>query len=432
MRLRPSRGYRLFACAAFLCAGTIPGCSNDDEQVTPGAGASAFVPHPQGQASANAKKSLAQEIDLPLPDGLVTRKAKSDNPFAGVPGPGTSALDTRFGANDVEKTVRTAMRAARDGDSATAAKLLDQVLAAEPMNREALVMRAAIDFERWQKEKSPEARAAAIEKAVAAARALRGAYESLKPQETAFSSAVFYGYGQYLCEAGRFDDAIKAIEESAGSSFEPYFLVEKDEKMAALRKLPQYQAALKAHDDARLVAARERVKDKLAVPINLPFQFTHRDLEAKPVSLSDYKGKVVLVDFWGTWCGPCKQTIPHLIDLYNNRKAKGLQVIGLDYEKEIRDESKARELVKPFAKQVGMNYPCVITDDATIQQIPGFKGFPTFVIVDRAGKVRLAITEPDDNSLELMRDVIEVLLEEPPPPAGPAKQPTEEAKKKGA
>ena len=54
------------------------------------------------------------------------------------------------------------------------------------------------------------------------------------------------------------------------------------------------------------------------------------------------------------------------------------------------------------------------------------------MIVDRAGKVRVAITEPDDNSLELMRDVIEVLLEEPPPPAEPSKKPAEEPKKKPA
>ncbi len=172
------------------------------------------------------------------------------------------------------------------------------------------------------------------------------------------------------------------------------------------------------------------MKDKLAEPINVPFQFTHRDLESKPVSLSDYKGKVVLVDFWGTWCGPCKQTIPHLIDLDKNRKSKGLQVVGLDYEKEIKDESKAREVVKAFAKEVGMTYPCLFTDDATIQQIPDFKGFPTFVIVDRAGKVRLMVTEPDEKSLELMRDVIEVLLDEPAPPAEPAKKAAEEPKKK--
>ncbi len=430
MRVRPSRGYRLFVCAAVLCAGTITGCSKDkDEEAIPAPGAYALDPNAQAQASADGKKSVVGDLDLKLPDEPRARRAKSDDPRESLAVPGPGALDTRFGANDVEKTLRTAMRTARNGESAKAAVLLDQVLAAEPANREALMMRAAIALEQWQKEKSPEARAAAIERAVAGARALRTTYESLKPQEAAMLSAVFYGYGQYLCELGRFDDAIKAIEESAGPGFEPYFLVQKDEKMAALRKAPQFLSAVKAHDAARLAAARERVKAKLAEPINLPFQFTHRDLDSKPVSLSDFKGKVVLVDFWGTWCGPCKQTIPHLIDLYHNRKAKGLQVIGLDYEKEIKDESKARELVKPFAKQVGMDYPCVITDDATIQQIPGFKGFPTFVIVDRAGKVRLAITEPDDNSLELMRDVIEVLLDEPPPAAEPSKKPAEESKK---
>jgi thiol-disulfide isomerase/thioredoxin len=429
MRVRPFRGFLLVASAAALAALVIAsGCSRD-EQITPGAGVSPYAPNPKGQTS-SANNSLAAETDLPLPDGIVAQKAKSDDPLEGASSPGKGGLDTRFGANDVEKTLRTAMRTARNGDSAKAAVLLDEVLVAEPLNREALLMRAAIDFEQWHKEKAPEARAAAIEKAVAGARTLRKATDSLKPQETAFLSAVFYAYGQYLSAAGRFDDAIKAIDESAQSSFDPYFLVARDEKMEALRKSPQFVSAVKAHDAARLAAARERVKDKLAEPIDLPFQFTHRDLESKPVSLSDFKGKVVLVDFWGTWCEPCKQTIPHLIDLDKNRKSKGLQVVGLDYEKEIKDESKAREVVKAFAKEVGMTYPCLFTDDATIQQIPGFKGFPTFVIVDRAGKVRLTITEPNDNSLELIRDVIEVLLEEPAPPTEPAKKTAEEPKKK--
>jgi thiol-disulfide isomerase/thioredoxin len=429
MRVRPFRGFLLLASAAVLAVGVIASGCSQDEQITPGASVSPYVSNPQGQAS-SANNSLAAEADLPLPDGLVAQKAKSDDPLDGASSPGKGSLDTSFGANDVEKTLRTAMRTARNGDAAKAAVLLDQVLVAEPLNREALMMRAAINFEKWHKEKSPEARAAAIEQALVGARTLRKATDSLKPQEMTFLSAVFYGYGQYLSEAGRFDDAIKSLEESAQPGFDPYFLVARDEKMEALRKSPQFLSALKAHDAARLAAARARVKDKLAEPIDVPFQFTHRDLESKPVSLSDYKGKVVLVDFWGTWCGPCKQTIPHLIDLDKNRKSKGLQVVGLDYEKEIKDESKAREVVKAFAKEVGMTYPCLFTDDATIQQIPSFKGFPTFVIVDRAGKVRLTITEPDDKSLELMRDVIEVLLDEPPPQAEPPTQPAAEPKKK--
>ena len=172
------------------------------------------------------------DLDLKLPDEPRARRAKSDDSLDGLPAPGPSALDTRFGANDVEKTLRTAMRTARNGETAKAAVLLDQVLAADPVNREALMMRAAISLEQWQKEKSPEARAAAIDRAVAGARALRATYEALKPQEVAMLSAVFYAHGQYLCELGRFDDAIKAIDDSAGPSFEPYFLVDKDEKLA--------------------------------------------------------------------------------------------------------------------------------------------------------------------------------------------------------
>jgi thiol-disulfide isomerase/thioredoxin len=428
MRVRRSRRYLLVAIAASLWGGMIASGCSQHEGIDPDAEVSFFDPQPVGKAG--DKNSLPGGAELP--GKSATSEGKADDPLKGLALPGKSALDTRFGANDVEKTLREAMRAARNGDHQTAAELLDQVLAVQPVNREALLSRGALAFDQSRKEKSPELRAAAIEKAVALARSLHRAFDSPKPQETAFFTTVIYGYAQYLAQLGRLDDAIKALDESAESGFEPYFAVEKDEKMAELRKTPQFRAALKAHDAALLAGARERVKERLAQPVDLPFQFTHRDLDSKPVSLSDFKGKVVLVDFWGTWCGPCRQAIPYLVALDRNRKDKGLQVIGLDYEKEIPDESKAREVVKAFAKEVGMTYPCLIGAEPTIKQIPGFKGFPTMVIVDRAGKVRLVITEPDDNSVELVRDVIEVLLEEPVPPAEPAKKPVEVPKKKGA
>ncbi len=156
MRVRPFRGFLLLASAAALAALVITSGCSQDEQVTPGASVSPYVPNPNGQAS-SANNSLAAETDLPLPDGLVAQKAKSDDPLDGASSPGKGSLDTSFGANDVEKTLRTAMRTARNGDPAKAAVLLDQVLVAEPLNREALMMRAAINFEAWHKEKSPEA-----------------------------------------------------------------------------------------------------------------------------------------------------------------------------------------------------------------------------------------------------------------------------------
>lgn len=77
-----------------------------------------------------------------------------------------------------------------------------------------------------------------------------------------------------------------------------------------------------------------------------------------------------------------------------------------------------------------MTYPILIGDETTLRQIPDFKGFPTTVILDRAGKVRLLINENDANTPELIRDTIEVLLAEPTPPAEPpAKKPADPKKK---
>jgi hypothetical protein len=139
------------------------------------------------------------------------------------------------------------------------------------------------------------------------------------------------------------------------------------------------------------------------------------------------------VDFWGTWCGPCRQTIPALIALYSNRKDKGLEIVGIDCERDITDETKIRENLAAFIKTTKMNYTNVIGNDETIKQIPEFKGFPTTVIVDRAGQVRAMILENDSKTPELIRDVVEVLLEEPVPTAKePAKKPPAAEPKKAA
>ena len=245
MRLGRSRGYMLVVIAASCGAAMIaPGCSQDED---PNAAAdiSPFDPKPPGKLE--AKGSSPGGLEVPLPGETAASTRKSDDPLTGLALPGKSTLDTRFGAGDVEKTLREAIRAARNGDKQLAAELLDQVLAAEPLNREALLSRAAIFFDDSRNDKSPAAdRNAAIEKAVALARQLRKAIESPKANENALFSAVLYGYAQHLVQAGRLDDAIKALNESADSGFEPYFTVDKDEKMAEFRKSEKYQAALKA------------------------------------------------------------------------------------------------------------------------------------------------------------------------------------------
>ena len=229
MRVRRSRGYLLVVIGAICWAATIaPGCSQEEDPNAAAEG-SPFDPKPPGKL--DEKSSLSGGLDVPLPGEPAASARKSDDPLAGLALPGKSSLDTRFGAGDVEKTLREAIRAARNGDRQLATELLDQVLAVEPLNREALLSRAALAFDNWRDEKSPAAaRSAAMEKAVALARALRRAVESPKPHEDALFGAVMYGNAQHLAQAGQFDDAIKALNEAADTGIEFYFAVDKDRK----------------------------------------------------------------------------------------------------------------------------------------------------------------------------------------------------------
>jgi peroxiredoxin len=107
--------------------------------------------------------------------------------------------------------------------------------------------------------------------------------------------------------------------------------------------------------------------------------FALKGLDGKTVKLSDFKGKVVILDFWATWCPPCKAEIPGFIDLYKTYKDKGLVVIGaaLDEEKKVRD----------FVKKYGVNYPVVLGDQETAQAYGGIRGIPTTFIIDRTGHI---------------------------------------------
>lgn len=110
--------------------------------------------------------------------------------------------------------------------------------------------------------------------------------------------------------------------------------------------------------------------------------FTVRDIAGKDVRLSQYKGQVVLLNFWATWCVPCKREIPALTALYRDYKKRGFVVLGVSVDSEIR-------AIKPFAREMKMNYPVLIgagREDLS-QAFGPFIGFPTSVLVARDGKV---------------------------------------------
>ena len=115
--------------------------------------------------------------------------------------------------------------------------------------------------------------------------------------------------------------------------------------------------------------------------------FTLEDISGKSLSLSDVKGKVVVVDFWATWCGPCRMSIPELVDLQEKYGAKGLVVVGISVD----DEKVSKGELVAFKEKMRINYPILRANDKVYVDYFGrTSGFsiPTMFVIDREGKVR--------------------------------------------
>ena len=109
--------------------------------------------------------------------------------------------------------------------------------------------------------------------------------------------------------------------------------------------------------------------------------FTLKDADGKVVHLSDYRGKVVLLDFWATWCGPCKIEIPWFMEMQRKNKDKGFEVLGVAMDDE------GWEVVKPFVADLNVNYRIVIGNDSTAELYGGVDALPTTFLIDRGGKI---------------------------------------------
>jgi thiol-disulfide isomerase/thioredoxin len=107
-----------------------------------------------------------------------------------------------------------------------------------------------------------------------------------------------------------------------------------------------------------------------------------KDVEGKLVNFSSFKGKVVVLDFWATWCGPCRSEIPGYVKLQEKYKDKGLVIIGVSLDQEGPD------VVKKFIGDLHMNYQVVMGDDAVVEAFGGVDGIPTTFIIDRTGTIR--------------------------------------------
>lgn len=106
-----------------------------------------------------------------------------------------------------------------------------------------------------------------------------------------------------------------------------------------------------------------------------------KDVNGKTVKFSDFSGKVVVLDFWATWCGPCRMEIPGFIELQKQYADKGLVIVGVSLDQD------GASAVKPFMEKMGINYPIVLGDEAVTSAFGGIEGIPTTFIIDRTGNI---------------------------------------------
>jgi peroxiredoxin len=109
-------------------------------------------------------------------------------------------------------------------------------------------------------------------------------------------------------------------------------------------------------------------------------EFALKSINGKNIRLADYKGKVVILDFWATWCPPCRKGIPDLVSI-QKEFPKDVVIIGISLDTDTKME------VPAFVKSQGINYPIVFGTEALVKQYGGVEGIPTTFVIDKKGNI---------------------------------------------
>jgi peroxiredoxin len=131
--------------------------------------------------------------------------------------------------------------------------------------------------------------------------------------------------------------------------------------------------------------------------------FKLKGMDGKPVSLADFKGQVVILDFWATWCGPCQASLPGLNKIHKELKAKGLQTFAVDLEE-------SKDTIQPVAAQLCPDIPVLLDEESKVAGLYGVNGIPQTVVIGRDGKVKKVFIGAGNESN--IRSAAESLLEE--------------------
>ncbi len=116
-------------------------------------------------------------------------------------------------------------------------------------------------------------------------------------------------------------------------------------------------------------------------PAAMAPDFTLRSIDGPNLRLAEQRGRVVMVNFWATWCGPCRQEMPHLNKLYDKYRDSGFVLLGVNIDDNVRTAT-------DLATKLGLRFPVLLDTDKTVSRLYDIGSMPATVLIDRDGKVR--------------------------------------------
>lgn len=386
-----------------------------------GSGASREVPEavkPEGVSTAKLE-TVAKETDDDADMVENATEAKSEDADDAAPAEETAAADAKGDENEAGPTVQAAFaaaqKAAQKGDMKGAIAELEKAVPSNPKDGNLLLQLAALNMRVAATDREKPDYAMYLKSADYFRKALEVEPEFEKnPNIKKFGGGIFYNEACALAADKKTDEAMKALQAATDAGFSDFAQMEKDADLESIRALPDFPEFLAKAREAYREHLKKEVDDMFAETKPFDFDFELTDIEGNAIAKADFKGKVLIVDVWGTWCPPCRAEVPHFVALVKNYKEKGLEIVGLNSEG--GDDEEALKKVQEFHKENDMNYRCALVKKDTIDQIPNMEGFPTTLFFDRTGKIRAKVVGLHDyDTLEMF---VTRLLEEKSEEAG--------------
>ncbi len=225
-------------------------------------------------------------------------------------------------------------------------------------------------------------------------------------------ASIYYEAGS-LAVDGKKDKVLKVLKESFDIGFDDVEFAKKDKAFDDLRESKKFKAIIAGGEkivtkrrQAALKKQLEKIKAQIADFKPFDFDFKLNSSRGKEISRKDFKGKFLIVDFWGTWCTPCVREIPHFIKLKKEYGKQGLEVIGIAFE-QIDDEKVAIDQVNKFSEKHKLNYESLMGDDETADAV-NLDVFPTTLFMNRQGKVVFKVSGYHD--YEILEGIVKELM----------------------